>query len=253
MTMSCGEWLVPFKGRTNSGPYNQNFLWRHGSIYVMDNHRAAMWCWLQHVDPGQSHSLFHMDRHYDCQFMQEWLESCPHDLRQFGVNEYLDFDYASNGVGCSQRMPLFTWDNYLSIYLARYGNSINSLVAYVHDDGGQTAPKQHFVRGNIWRGYVWDVPGDIDHWLDSNRGPWIFNLDLDCFFWHHAERPGLMVSDAYLTTCFEKIRKRIEDRTIAVTTIAFTPSRVFTGGWEPSERLAERVLQILGIDFALPQ
>ena len=61
--MPRGEWLVPFKGRNASGVYNRNFPWRSGTVYVMDNHRAAMWCWLQHVDPGQAHSLFHMDRH----------------------------------------------------------------------------------------------------------------------------------------------------------------------------------------------
>ena len=60
-----------------------------------------------------------------------------------------------------------------------------------------------------------------------------------------------MVSDAYLTTCFEKVREKIEDGTIAVTTIALSPE--CTGGWGPAERLAERVLQILGVDFTLPQ
>ena len=89
--------------------------------------------------------------------------------------------------------------------------------------------------------------------LDSSRGPWIFNLDLDYFFWHDVEQPGLMVSDAYLEACLEGLREKIEDGTIAVTTIALTPSRVFTGGWGPAERLAERVSQILGIDFTLPQ
>jgi len=58
-----GEWLVDFKGRKSSGVYNQNFLWRSGSVYVMDNHRAAMWCWLQHVDPNHPHAILHIDRH----------------------------------------------------------------------------------------------------------------------------------------------------------------------------------------------
>ena len=244
MTMLRGEWLVPFKGRDDSGVYKQNFLWRDGSTYVMDNHRAAMWCWMRHVDPHRSHSLLHVDRHYDCLPWPESLENHPDDIRRLSVNEYLDLHYAFNDFGREQRMPLFRWDNYLSIYLTRYGNSISSLVMYTHDDG---TPPKHFTQGHIW-----NLPGEISC-LDLSHGPWIFNLDLDYFFWHHAEQPGLMVSDAFLTTCFEKIRKRIEDRTIAVTTIALTPSRVFTGGWEPAERLVERVSQILGIDFTLPQ
>ncbi|WP_197422399.1 hypothetical protein, partial [Blastomonas sp. CCH5-E3] len=44
MTM---RWIVPFKGRNNTGVYNQNFVWNDGHLYVMDNHRAAAWCWAQ--------------------------------------------------------------------------------------------------------------------------------------------------------------------------------------------------------------
>ena len=66
-------------------------------------------------------------------------------------------------------------------------------------------------------------------------------LDLDYFFWHDAEQLGLLVSDAYLETCFEKVREKIEDRTIAVTTIALSPEHGLTGGWEAAERLAIRI------------
>jgi hypothetical protein len=147
MATSRGDWLVPFTGRNASGVYNQNFLWRDDSLYVMDNHRAAMWCWLQHVDPNQPHSLFHMDRHYDCldSRMTEWLENCPDDLRRLSVAEYLNYDYAFTDFGSSDRVQLFSWDNYLSIYLARYGNSLNQLRMCTHEDGNE--PQQHFIRG----------------------------------------------------------------------------------------------------------
>jgi hypothetical protein len=244
--MPRGEWLVPFKGRNASGVYNQNFLWPAGTVYVMDNHRAAMWCWLQHVDPGQPHSLFHMDRHYDCMPSPEWLENCPENIQKLSIDEYLNFDYAPNDFNHGERAQLFTWDNYLSIYLARYGNSINPLVMYTHDDDG--APSEvSFTRGDIW-----SAPGEI-RCLGASHGPWIFNLDLDYFFWHDAEQLGLMVSDAYLEACFEKVREKIEDRTIAATTIALSPEHGLTGGWQPAERLAKRVLQILGVEFTLPQ
>jgi hypothetical protein len=47
-----------------------------------------------------------------------------------------------------------------------------------------------------------------------------------------------MVSNDYLTASFKKIRKKIEDQTIAVTTIALTPNPRLTGGWAPAEQLA---------------
>ena len=103
---------------------------------------------------------------------------------------------------------------------------------YTHNDGD---PPKCFDPGDIW-----SAPGEI-RCLDSSRGPWIFNLDLDYFFWHDAEQLGLLVSDAYLETCFEKVREKIEDRTIAVTTIALSPEHGLTGGWEAAERLAIRI------------
>jgi hypothetical protein len=209
----------------------------------MDNHRAAMWCWLQHIDPGQPHSLFHMDRHYDCLPSPEWLENCPEDIRGLSVDEYLKLDFAPRDYNNGERAQLFRWDNYLSIYLARYGNSINPLEMYTHACG--EPPEPPFTPRELW-----SAPGEI-RCLDSNSGPWIFNLDLDYFFWHDRNSWGLMVSDTYLEACFEVVREKIESRTIAVTTIALSPE--CTGGWEPAERLAERILQILGSDFSLPQ
>jgi hypothetical protein len=100
MTMAMGEWLIPLRRRGAPGPYNQNFLWRHKSIYVMDNHRAAMWCWLQHIDPRRSHSLLHIDRHYDAlaSRVDEWLENCPSDLERLNIDQYLNWDYPFGGT-----------------------------------------------------------------------------------------------------------------------------------------------------------
>jgi len=45
-----------------------------------------------------------------------------------------------------------------------------------HDGDGK--PEQYFNRGDLW-----DIPQQIEDWLDPEDGPWIFNLDLDYFFW----------------------------------------------------------------------
>lgn len=88
---SEGEWLVPFRGRNHSGAFTQNFLWKRQNVYVMDNHRAALWCWLQHIDPKQPYSLFHMDQHYDtlASRMTTWLDNLPPDWA-LGIDEYLE-------------------------------------------------------------------------------------------------------------------------------------------------------------------
>ena len=73
------EWIVPFTGRNHSGATEQNSLCRSGNVYVMDNHRAALWCWLQELDLSKPHSLIHIDRHTDTlqSQMDQWLENLP--------------------------------------------------------------------------------------------------------------------------------------------------------------------------------
>ena len=44
----------------------------------------------------------------------------------------------------------------------------------------------------------------------------------------------------------------IEDIAYAAV-IALSPEHGLTGGWQPAERLAKHVLQILGVEFTLPQ
>jgi hypothetical protein len=84
-------------------------------------------------------------------------------------------------------------------------------------------------------------------------GPWIMNIDLDYFFCagpgDQAER---MLTESYINCCIEAVRKKMEDGTIAVTTIALSPSEDLTGGWGPSEGLMSEVLSRLGIAFKLP-
>jgi hypothetical protein len=114
MMTDSGEWLVPFKGRNASGAFNQNFLWRTGNLYIMDNHRAALWCWLQHVNPKQHHSLFHIDRHYDA--LTSRLDTCLANLPadwSLGVDEYLARTVEHQDI--IEPLPLFSWDNYLRI------------------------------------------------------------------------------------------------------------------------------------------
>jgi hypothetical protein len=244
-----GEWLVPFKGRNHSGWYEQNFLWRHGSVYVMDNHRAAAWCWFQHIDPNARHSLFHIDRHYDClqSNLDDWLKHIPQPFGAMTINDYLALAYDPKGG--SGRIPVIAWGNYLSIYLARFGKSISCCRFATHDDGDKpnvTSP-MHVE--------LWEIPGNLDYWLAADCKPWIVNIDLDYFFWHHSDdtgAPGIIVSDEYLKICFEILRAKISDGTVAVTTVCLTPESTFTGPWNQSERLAEKVLSFLGIEFRLP-
>jgi hypothetical protein len=244
MTPSAsGDFLVPFKGRNYSGYFEQNFLWRHDNVYVMDNHRAALWCWLQHINPRRPHAIFHVDRHYDTLNggMEDWLENLPANW-SLSIDEYLSHSYeASPG-----EIQLFRFDNYLSIYLQLFGQFLTSCHFATHNDG-----EKPNLEG-IWEHYLWQVPENLDFWIEPKQAPWIANIDLDYFFCDakDADKRQLMVSHEYIEAVFDTVRERMDDGSIAVTTIALSPE--YCGGWEPSEQVMEIALARLGIDFRLP-
>lgn len=240
-----GTWIVPFKGRKYSGAYNLNFLWRNSSIYVMDNHRAALWCWLQELDLNSTHSILHIDRHTDTlqSRIEEWLKNLPSSW-ELTIEEYLQHAYKVNdSLG---DVPVFRWDNYLSIYFAKFSAAINSCYFATHED--RDAPNFH----SVCKFDLWSLPYCFRECLDESHSPWIVNIDLDYFFWRDWETIDVMVSEAYLSTCFKSLRRKINEGVVKATTICLTPHEDFTGGWKNSEDLAKRVLAYLGIDFHLP-
>lgn len=236
---------MPFKGRNHSGPCNESFLWRNSSVYVMDNHRAALPCWLQEVDLDSTHSILHIDRHTDTlqSRLEEWLKNLPLSW-ELTIEQYLHHTYRPNdSLG---DVPLFRWDNYLSIYFANFSAAIETCYFATHEDGD--APNYH----HVCKVDSWSLPYCFRECLDQKQGPWIVNIDLDYFFWKDSQPIDVMVSGAYLSACFKSQRKKIDDGVVKATTICLTPHEEFTGGWRNSENLAKRVLTYLGVDFRLP-
>lgn len=168
-------WLIPFDGRKTSGTYNVNFLWKEDqkNIYIMDNHRTALWCWFQHLKENEHVNYFHLDRHYDTlqSNIDAWIKLCP-DLFNITLDDYLQFEDRSD-----PNFPyrLFRWDNYGSIFLEKYSNLINSSIFCTYKDGDE--PNQHVREVDSW-----ELIDNFDYWIENQNEPWICNIDLDYFF-----------------------------------------------------------------------
>lgn len=240
-----GTWIVPFKGRNYSSAYALNFLWRSGCVYVMDNHRAALWCWLQELELNRTHSLLHIDRHTETlqSRIEKWLDNLPSSW-DLTIDEYLHHAYKVNKL--LGEVPVFGWDNYLSIYFAKFSAAIKRCYFATHED--RNAPNFH----DVYKVDLWGLPNCFSESIDKNQGPWIVNIDLDYFFWKDW-KTDVMVSEAYLSACFKPLRKKIDNGTVKAITISLTPHEEYTGGWENSENLAKRILAYLDIDFHLPE
>jgi len=232
-------WLIPFKGRNHSGCYAQNFLWRKDNIYIMDNHRAALWCWFQHMSANETINFLHIDRHTDTlqSKLEEWTTLCP-DLWTIELEEYLDIKHEGD-------TPLFRWDNYASIFLDKYKHQINKCIFVTHKEGD--APNFKPVQQSD----IWNLPGNLDYWLEEGCDKWIVNLDLDYFFYNSDFGIfSTLLSEEYIEQIFYSIKKQLLDNRILCFTMCLSPE--CCGSWEASEKICQKASDILGIDFSLP-
>lgn len=234
------EWVVPFKGRNHSGPVNQNFLCKSGNVFVMDNHRAALWCWLQEVDLGAPHSLIHIDRHYDAlqSRLDEWMKHLP--IWSSGIDEYLGKAYQSEAGQC----PVVRWDNYLSIYLESFARSLKKFYCLTHGDGDKPNYKYPLHEPAS------ELPENLSSWLSEQEAPWIVNIDLDYFYCQFGSGHRRMLSDDYIDAVAEGLKDAMDRGAIGVLTLCLTPDS-FTPGWADTEALAARLLKGLDLTFQL--
>lgn len=240
MPQRVREWIVPFSGRKHSHVVKINFLWQCGNIYIMDNHRAALWCWSRHSG-YRAMNLLHVDRHYDALFSQkDWDALNRRDISAMTAADYLDAGYNSDFFMVT---PLFRWDNYIGLYERSLGDVAGNWLFATHGRG--TPPQSVSVKTL--------EPCDL---LDRSLfvdGAWIFNIDLDYFFFKtgpEGERAYLF-SESYMKAFFSQVRELNDSGSISCLTMSLSPE--CCGGWENAEKACELACRCLGVDFSLPE
>src|SRR6266568_79737 len=132
------DWLIPFEGRGHSGCDKVNFVWRSENIYIMDNHRAAMWCWFQHIKKEEKYNIVRIDAHYNCRGteadLEFWLANLP-DTPAISLNDYLEALLPTSTP--TDKYPVVFWDNFLSIFMSKYDHLINEYFFCTHGAGSK--------------------------------------------------------------------------------------------------------------------
>ncbi len=247
-----GEWILPFQGRGSSATYQLNFLWRSGRLYVMDNHRAALWCWWQHLAESRQWQLLHVDHHYDALrgdrgHLKRWLRHLPDQSAT--LDHYLSRTY---DVGGGTMCPVIRWDNYVSIFLATHGDRVaHALFATAgkgHKPRHPTARTRHLS--------PWEALETLEHVATGDTRltgvPWLVNLDLDYFTAPSFEGHGRfrLFEDAYIAAVGRTVAAGLRDGHIGCATLALSPET--TGGWPLADKLMRAVLAPWGDAPALP-
>jgi UPF0489 domain len=240
--------ICEFKGRNESGEIDLNFLLKEDKVYVMDNHRAAMWCWIQEISRYEHVRLLHIDRHYDtkCADLETELLSLPESFRlsNLTIQDYLELKDGQ------KIRPLIRWDNYIPLFLVRYSQKVTESIFITHDIDDYPPFKRITYKTKMQ-----DIPDNLEDWMDrgdhDKHWPWIVNIDIDYFVFDRNGRQYSMFSVEYLEAVFEAFSNTMKSGKVACITIALSPE--CSGGWELAEELTSRACKKLGFNFALPK
>lgn len=218
--------------------YEQNLLWREKNIYIMDNHRAAAWCWAQHVKPEEKYSIFHIDYHTDLlqSRLGDWVEASPL-IESLSVEEYLDQKWRMDDM---HDIPLFSWENYMSIFIKQREELLTHFSYMWHDKGDKPWFPNHSRHKTV------HAPENLDYWL-SHNGTWIVNLDIDFFFTYEGNEKYIqLLSDSYIRKIAGAIKESYDSGHISCLTIAISPE--MCGGWNNGIRALQIVTDTLGLE-----
>ncbi len=127
--------IIEFKGQNVSWVKDLNLLCKKNNIYVMDNHVAALWCWLQEIETKEKYNVLHVDAHYDTMAsrIDTWLEYLPNNIKELSINDYLAVKFYDRDF--KNGYEVMRWDNYFPIFHRLYKDNINSYHFFTHKEG----------------------------------------------------------------------------------------------------------------------
>jgi len=216
------SFLIPLVNRGDSASSQDNVLWNEGPVYVMDNHRLALWCWFQKIDKTKRYNLIHIDAHPD--MSESALKYFKHDLWAMSLEEYRE------AWQKDINMPLFRWDNYIEVFLRKYPELVGKTVSATHHLGSSKELSEEVRAYDL----VKYLNGVFSGERYVNELPWIVNLDLDYFFSAAPEKIQLF-GDEFIEGVHHAIRLGLESGMIEVLTISLSPE--CCGSWEKAESM----------------
>jgi hypothetical protein len=230
------SFLIPFVERGESTSSRDNVLWREGNIFIMDNHRLALWCWFQELEKGKRYNLIHIDAHPD--LSESALKFFDQDLWTIGLNEY------RTTWQQDVNLPLFRWDNYLEVFLKNYPEMIGVTLSATHQLGSTKSLSEEIKPFELVRRCSEIFSGK----KYINEFEWIVNLDLDYFFSAQPDKLELF-SDGYVASLAKSISLGLESGMIKVLTLSLSPE--CCGSWEKAEEMLAKFSKILELSVKL--
>lgn len=213
---------LPLKSKNFSGSENCSFLIQNKNIYVMDNHRLALWCWQHYLNSNNNKvikqfNFFHLDAHEDAK--ADLPHTCWQDIQNISLSNYIA---EKSKVG---NYLQYRWDNYLPVFVNDQQPLIRKSVFVTHDVGLSGYAHQRIKAYNLLQ----DFPK-----LFVDELQWIINLDLDYFF-PKEFKDNLLFDSSWIKSFFTQLKAHYDQGDIALMTIALSPE--CCGNWANAEKV----------------
>lgn len=234
------------------GPFDVAFLGRSENCFVMDNHRCALWCWLQSIDLSQKYNVLQIDRHLDALYWPPdvWASlSTKKPIHELTIEQYLTAEV----VLPTDQFLAFRDDNSLSAFVHFYSHQLNELCIASH--GRHYAlprwDQTHYIRcDEFFEGEY--LKCLFEPYTTRARYKWIVNIDLDYFFYPDSDTNSRrLFSFEYVADLFGRLRKQLDKGRIQVVTIALSPGN--TGTWNKAREMCLEICGYLGIPLGETQ
>ena len=220
------------RGENSSHSTEINYVARDGSLYVIDNHLTALWCWAK-LPANEQYNLLHVDRHYDLvTYTGHDAEALDVDWPNIPVEQITTYRHEIQGFD----YQVLRWDNYINLFHEIYPGRIADTVFVTQKEGHLNYDGKPFVEKDVW-----DL---FNHIFDGNNR-WIFNIDIDYFFTVIGEDRILLYSYDFIDAFGELLAREAEHAAQII--ICLSPE--CCGGWEESKKVANRILTYFDISI----
>lgn len=237
-------WIKELPERLQESNVNHlNFLYKENTVYVMDNHLAAGWSWLQELTPTESYNFFHIDRHADmlCNAPVDdylFIKDNPH----LSLDEYTNLEIKT-GCGLGVR-KVFQWSNYIKQINYLFPNWFTQCYFATHSYVIDDYPKETKIMNIDYQPGPFELYSNISYWLKDDGNKWIFNFDLDYFF----DSNGMQLfTDNYIRATARNLKQGMKN--VAILTIALSPE--CCGTWDNAIRIMNIVAEELELKLRL--
>lgn len=214
-------WHLPHRGRLLSESEQCSFLAQKDNIYVMDNHRCALWCWKNYLQSQNLNQVnfFHLDAHEDAK--NDLATSIWDELDANNVEKYLNQTVSDGSY------KLFRWDNYLPVWVHADQKQIRKSVFATHEVGLAGFSHQRINPYQL-----------LTHFpkLFVDELPWVINLDADYFYPKELKQTPLFHPEV-IDHFFRQLKHFYDQGDIALITFALSPE--CCGSWDNAEKIFE--------------